>query len=186
VTRPAPGDPFRALGLAPDAGLTGDDVRAAWRRVAAATHPDRADGGDPAAFAAAAAAYTVLRTAAGRGEALADLLGVPAARAGTGRTLGRPTLDRRTLGRPRLGRPRLGRPRLGRPRLGRRAAAAAVLADRARRGRPLVLALRAVVATGVSAAAVLATGWQPASLAIVAGMLTWLICTGRADLAAPP
>jgi hypothetical protein len=181
VTRPAPGDPFRALGLAPDAGLTGDDVRAAWRRVAAATHPDRADGGDPAAFAAAAAAYTVLRTAAGRGEALADLLGVPAARAGTGRTLRRPTLDRRTLGRPRLGRPRLGRPRLG-----RRAAAAAVLADRARRGRPLVLALRAVVATGVSAAAVLATGWQPASLAIVAGMLTWLICTGRADLAAPP
>ena len=27
--------------------LTDDDVRAAWRRIAAATHPDRDDGGDP-------------------------------------------------------------------------------------------------------------------------------------------
>ena len=53
--------------------LSDDDVRAAWRRPAAATHPDRADGGDPAAFAAAAVAYTLLRTAAGRTEALADL-----------------------------------------------------------------------------------------------------------------
>ena len=65
-------DPFRALGLDADPGLTDDDVRAAWHRVAAATHPDRADGGDPAAFSAAAAAYSDLRTAFGRGEALAD------------------------------------------------------------------------------------------------------------------
>jgi curved DNA-binding protein CbpA len=53
--------------------LTDDDVRAAWRRIAAATHPDRDDGGDPARFAAAAAAYATLRTGYGRGEALADL-----------------------------------------------------------------------------------------------------------------
>jgi curved DNA-binding protein CbpA len=66
-------DPFRALRLPPRADLTDDDVRAAWRRIAAATHPDRDDGGDPAAFGAAAAAYSVLRTAFGRGEALADL-----------------------------------------------------------------------------------------------------------------
>src|SRR5690242_21667521 len=63
---------FGALGLAADAALTDDEVRMAWRRVAAATHPDRADGGDPAAFAAAAAAYSLLRTRAGRGEVLAD------------------------------------------------------------------------------------------------------------------
>ena len=50
-------------------------MRAAWRRIAAATHPDRADGGDPGRFAVAAAAYTVLRTRSGRGEALADLAG---------------------------------------------------------------------------------------------------------------
>lgn len=65
--------PFDVLGLPASGELTDDDVRAAWRRIAAATHPDRADGGDPVAFAAAAAAYTMLRTSSGRGEALADL-----------------------------------------------------------------------------------------------------------------
>ena len=49
-------DPFRELGLPPRADLSDDDVRAAWRRIAAATHPDRDDGGDPARFGAAAAA----------------------------------------------------------------------------------------------------------------------------------
>lgn len=66
-------DPFRILGLPLRPDLTDDDVRAAWRRIAAATHPDRADGGDPARFAGAAAAYTTLRTADGRREAYADL-----------------------------------------------------------------------------------------------------------------
>jgi curved DNA-binding protein CbpA len=66
-------DPFSALGLPAWAGLTDDDVRAAWRRIAAATHPDREDGGDPVRFGAAAAAYVVLRTSFERGEALADL-----------------------------------------------------------------------------------------------------------------
>ena len=66
-------DPFLALGLPPHAGLSDDDVRAAWRRIAAATHPDREDGGDPARFGAAAAAYAALRTTYDRREALADL-----------------------------------------------------------------------------------------------------------------
>lgn len=66
-------DPFQELGLRASMELTDDDVRAAWRRIAAATHPDRPDGGDPERFAAAAAAYTVLRTGYGRGEARADL-----------------------------------------------------------------------------------------------------------------
>ncbi len=66
-------DPFSVLGLPPRADLSDDDVRAAWRRVAAAAHPDRDDGGDPARFGAAAAAYAMLRTAYGRGEALAEL-----------------------------------------------------------------------------------------------------------------
>jgi len=69
---PAP-DPFAVLGVEPRPGLTDEEVHAAWRRVASATHPDRADGGDPPRFAEAAAAYTVLRTRFGRGEALADL-----------------------------------------------------------------------------------------------------------------
>jgi curved DNA-binding protein CbpA len=66
-------DPFAILGLAARPDLTDDDVRAAWRRIAAAVHPDRADGGDPARFSAAAAAYTTLRTLDGRREAFADL-----------------------------------------------------------------------------------------------------------------
>jgi hypothetical protein len=68
-------DPFAVLGLPAQPGVGYDEVRAAWRRIAAATHPDRADGGDPARFAAAAAAYTTLRTRFGRSEALADLAG---------------------------------------------------------------------------------------------------------------
>lgn len=65
-------DPFAVLGLPARPDLTDDEVRAAWRRAAAATHPDRDDGGDPGAFAAAAAAYTTLRTVTGRREAYAD------------------------------------------------------------------------------------------------------------------
>lgn len=72
-------DPFVALGLRADDDLTDDDVRIAWRRIAAATHPDRDDGGDPDRFALAAAAYTELRTGFGRNEARASLTsGVPA------------------------------------------------------------------------------------------------------------
>jgi len=70
-------DPFAILGLAARPDLTDDDVRAAWRRIAAAVHPDRGDGGDPARFSAAAAAYTTLRTLDGRREAYADLAAAP-------------------------------------------------------------------------------------------------------------
>jgi curved DNA-binding protein CbpA len=72
MTRQPAADPFRALGLEPRADLTDDEVHAAWRRAASATHPDREDGGDPQRFAEAAAAYTALRTRFGRGEVLAD------------------------------------------------------------------------------------------------------------------
>jgi hypothetical protein len=164
--RRADADPFRALGLERRRELADDDVRAAWRRVAVATHPDRADGGDPAAFAAAAAAYTVLRTRSGRGEALADLL------SDSGPARPRPA---------------------GRSRPGFRRRPGAILADvvllgiRIRRGRPLMLAARVLTATAVVAVAVAAVGWQPASIAIMAGALTWLIRTGPSDLGpAPP
>src|SRR5215467_3147296 len=91
-------DPFTVLGLPARAGLSDDEVRAAWRRIAAATHPDRADGGDAARFAAAAAAYTALRTNSGRAEALADLAppaGAGRRRAGPGRWPSAPGRARR-------------------------------------------------------------------------------------------
>src|SRR6202035_5136368 len=55
--------------------LNDEQVRAAWRSIAAATHPDRPDGGDLARYTAASAAYAELRTPWGRSEAYADLAG---------------------------------------------------------------------------------------------------------------
>jgi hypothetical protein len=153
---PGPG-PFAALGLPARADLTDDEVRAAWRRVAAATHPDRADGGDPARFAAAAAAYTALRTRSGRGEALADLAG-QAEQAGQGH---------RDRGAP-----------ASQP--GRR-----ILA-RIRRGRPVFLALRLAIAVALSATTIALVGLAPATPALITGAVTWLLLTARHDLAPPP
>jgi curved DNA-binding protein CbpA len=149
------GDPFAVLGLPARAGLSDDDVRAAWKRIAAATHPDREDGGDPARFGAAAAAYATLRTSFGRGEALADLgltgarpglWGGPGLRGGAGR-------ERRRL--------------------------------RERRGlsewRRWRFAARVAAATGVSVASVVAAGWTPATVGLLVGALTWAAITSRAD-----
>ena len=66
-------NPFTALGLPIRPDLTDEQVRAAWRSIAAATHPDRPDGGDVTRYTAAATAYAQLRTAWGRSEAYADL-----------------------------------------------------------------------------------------------------------------
>ena len=112
-------DPFAVLGLPARPDLTGEQVSAAWRAIATATHPDRPDGGDPARYAAASAARAALRTAWGRSEAYADLTAATPAR---------------SLSRPRPARWRAiilvpARVRHGRPgRLALRIAAAAVVA----------------------------------------------------------
>ncbi len=161
--RPLPGaDQFTALGLAPRPDLTDDEVRAAWRRVAAATHPDRDDGGDPERFAVAAAAYTALRTRFGRGEVIADL-------AAASPSAGRP--GPRFPVKPRFSWIRSGR-------TGR-------LRARVAGGRPWRLALRILAATAASVAAVAAAGLHPAAPALVTGAATWLACTARRDLAPP-
>ena len=154
-------DPFSLLGLNATPGLTDDEVRSAWRRIAAATHPDRADSGDPARFAAAAAAYTTLRTRFGRSEAFADL--------------------------PRAGVPGRPGPGAGRTEWGRARSAGAGRAEwsRVRAGRPVRLALRIAAAVMASVACVLAAGARPATLALIAGVLTWLVLTARRDLAPP-
>lgn len=155
-------DPFAVLGLAARHDLTDDEVRAAWRRVAAATHPDREDGGDPERFAVAAAAYTVLRTRFGRGEAIADLA---AARASAIRAGPRFSVPLRFSGS--------------------RSRRAARWAARIRGGRPRRLALRVLAAVAASAVAVAAAGFHPAAPALVTGAATWLACTARRDLAPP-
>jgi curved DNA-binding protein CbpA len=197
--------PFAALGLPPRADLTDDDVRAAWRRIATATHPDRADGGDPARFAVAAAAYTVLRTRSGRGEALADLAALSAAprpprrpasrsrppaasaqadtpsrpaalsEAGTPTRADTPSRPLDTPSRPYV-LPAAWRVRPG----------AARWLSRIRRGRPARLALRVLIAATLSAVAVAVAGSEPATPALITGALTWLLLTARHDLAPPP
>ena len=73
-------NPYQVLGLHPDEPVTDDDVRAAWRRIASATHPDREDGGDAGRFAQAAAAYNELRTEYRRNETSAVQAEAAAAR----------------------------------------------------------------------------------------------------------
>jgi curved DNA-binding protein CbpA len=162
---------FGALGLEAGPEVTDDDVRAAWRRIAAATHPDRADGGDPERFAAAAAAYTALRTRFGRGEALADLRAAPWP-PGTSAPAGRAARAAPAEASGRL----VFRVRHGRP--GR-------LAIRVRRGRPGRLAVRVLAALSASAAAAATAGAQPATPALITGAVTWLVLTARHDLAPP-
>lgn len=199
---PGPPDPFAVLGLPGEPELTDDDVRVAWRRIATATHPDRADGGDPARFAEAAAAYTVLRTRFGRGEALADLAAVRHSQAARFRHwLPRPSAPSQPSAQPRSSeRPPRSRPQArpgGHPSQSRRQAprlflpndrwlAARRLWSRARRGRPLRLALRICLAAGVGAASAVAVGTAPATPAVIVGVLTWLGLTARHDLAPPP
>jgi DnaJ domain len=146
-------DPFAVLGVQADADLTDDEVRVAWRRIAAATHPDRTDGGDPARFAAAASAYTDLRTSYGRGEARAAVapLEPPPLRSANAR--------------------------------GRRRLRIRGLLTKVRNGRPARLALRVCSAAAVAVIAVLAAGPGPAGPALAAGAATWLLLTVRNDLA---
>jgi hypothetical protein len=148
------GDPFAVLGLAAHADVSDDEVRARWRRIAAATHPDRADGGDPERFAAAAAAYTELRTSFGRGEARAAL-----GQAGTW-------------------------PGAVRMRRGGAAVpfAVPVPVPGWRTGwRPGWLALRVIAAAMAAAIAIVVSGHGPAGPALATGAGTWLLLTARRD-----
>jgi curved DNA-binding protein CbpA len=174
---PGGAGPFSALGLPARADLTDDDVRSAWRRIAAATHPDRPDGGDPGRFAVAAAAYTVLRTRSGRGEALADLASPS------------PSPGRARPGRPAAAAtgPMATAPWAAAPPTARRVPPGGLRwLPRIRRGRPARLALRVLIAAAVSAVAVAVAGFQPATPALITGALTWLLLTARHDLAPPP
>jgi hypothetical protein len=153
-------NPFAALHLPADPGLDDDQVRAAWRDIAARTHPDRADGGDPAAYAAAAAAYSQLRTGWGRSEAIADLA------AST------------HLPPPAEPSPRPPGTALW--------AVVSMLPARVWHGRPVRLAARALIAATVALTAQALIPGTASAPAIAAGAALWLVLTARGDLAPPP
>jgi hypothetical protein len=152
-------NPFTALGLPADAALTNEEVRAAWRAIATATHTDRPDGGDRARYTAALAAYEQLRTPWGRSEALADLAALPHVPPPV-TTDPLPWLALLTF--------------------------AALLPARVARGRPVRLTVRAVVAAAAGYAAVLLVPGTPSAPAAAFGCALWWLLTARADLAPPP
>ena len=153
-------NPFADLGLDARPDLTDTQVREAWRTIAAATHPDRHDGGNPDAYSAASAAYAILRTAWARSEAYADLTArvIPPAPPGTPATSPF-TRTRRAI---------------------------TLTCARIRHGRPAHLAAR-ILAAALLTAAALHSGTGPAHTApALTGIATWLALTIGADLAPPP
>src|SRR5215469_10091910 len=152
-------DPFTVLGLPAGPGLSDEQVRAAWRAIATATHPDRPDGGDLARYAAASAAYALLRTAWGRSEAYADLTAHAPPAAAAPRPAAREPAQRLAL---------------------------ALAPARIYHGRPWWLALRILAAALLAVVAVRAGAGGPAAAGVVAGVGVWLALTVRGDLAPPP
>jgi len=149
-------NPFADLGLHAAPDLTDQQVRDAWQATATATGPGRPDGGDPAAYAAASAAYATLRTSRGRAGAYAGLIArtVPAV--------------------PAVSRPRT---RIGR--------ALRLTAARIRHGRPAILGLR-LLAGFLLAEITGHAGAGPAPTAgVLTGLVIWLAITARGDLAPP-
>jgi hypothetical protein len=173
-----PDDPFALLSLPPRPGLTDEEVRSAWRRVAAATHPDRPDGGDPARFGAAAAAYVLLRTSYERGEALAELGASPVRpwiRRTGARGAHRVSAHRVSTSRVRAARDWLSRVRAAwpeRPRAVRPASLPPGPAGAAEFGLGRGLTLRVACAAVVATATVAAVGLTPATIGLLAGALT--------------
>jgi len=166
-------NPFDALGLPARPDLSDEQVRAAWRKIAAATHPDRRDGGDVARYTAATAAYAVLRTPWGRSEAFADL------RATFDDTAPLPTVPLSALdGDAPVASTDAARP-------ADLLAAVVQLPARIRHGRPLRLVIRALAAALLSLAVLALIPGQPAAPALVTGLITWFLLTGRSDLAPP-
>jgi hypothetical protein len=152
-------NPFTALGLPVRADLSDAQVRTAWRDVAAATHPDRPDGGDITAYTAAATAYAQLRTGWGRSEAYADL-------AVTEPYVPTPEPPARWPG-------------------GNLGPEFLLVPARIRHGRPIRLVLRALAAAGLSLLVLALIPGQAAGPAIVTGLIVWFLLTARADLAPP-
>lgn len=186
-----PVNPFAALGLPERPDLDDETVRAAWRQIAADTHPDRPDGGDLARYTQASAAYAELRTPWGRSEAYADLVdqarrrghpgAYPERRSGTdlGGARGKdpdteplPAVLSETPPPPVPPWP----PLLN----------LAWLPSRIARGRPGRLLVRAAIASGLALAVLALIPGQPAAPADIAGIIVWFVLTGRKDLAPRP
>ena len=157
-------NPFEILGLPVRRDLTDEQVDAAWRKIAVATHPDRPDGGDLARYTQASAAYAQLRDPWARSEAYADVMeGQPDT------TPLPPVAPGFETDQPPPG----YRPLL-------------LLPERIWHGHPLRLALRAITATLLSLVVLSLIPGSAAAPADVFGLGLWFVLTARSDLAPPP
>jgi hypothetical protein len=175
-------NPFVILGLPERPDLDDQTVHAAWRAIAAATHPDRPDGGDLARYTQASAAYHELQTAWGRSEAYADLAdqawvnglrdAYPDYFPGPGAN---PDDAPEIVIIPPLpfwfAHPLV---------------ALAQIPSRIIHGRPLRMLLRAFVAAGLSLGVLALIPGTPSAAADVALLIAAFAVTARSDLAPPP
>jgi hypothetical protein len=170
-------NPFDALGLPVRRDLTDAQVREAWRAIAAATHPDRPDGGDLARYTQASAAYAELRTPWSRSEAHADLVEQAWAHGHDGLDDdGEPYTEPLPPVPPGL--------ETDRPPPSFRALL--LLPERIWHGHPLRLALRALAATALALVVLALIPGNAAAPADVLGLGLWFVLAARSDLAPPP
>jgi len=163
-------NPFEALGLPERPDLSDEQVRAAWRTIAAATHPDRPDGGDMARYTAASAAYAELRTPWGRSEAYADLADLADQASDGPATAPIPVISGEEPPPVLPWQPLL---------------ALTQAPARIRSGRPLRLAIRGLIGTGLALIVLQLIPGTPAAPADILGLILWFALTGRKDLAPP-
>jgi DnaJ domain len=177
-------NPFAVLGLPERPDLSDEQVRAAWRAIAAQTHPDREDGGDLARYTQASAAYAELRDPWGRSEAYADLV-EQAHRDGRwdaypdrfpGFEVGHPVTDL-----PQI--VVIPAPPFW---FAHPLAALAQIPSRIVHGRPLRMLLRAAVAAGLCLGVLALIPGMPAEPAVMAMLIGWFVVTARSDMAPPP
>jgi hypothetical protein len=158
-------NPFEVLGLPTAPDLDDEQVRAAWRAIAKATHPDREDGGDPAWYAQASAAYAQLNSPWGRSEAYADQI-----EAANGGTIPLPVY---VPGPDPASVPATYRP-------------LRLLPARIIYGRPLRLLIRAAACAGLSVLVLWLIPGTPSAPADITGLIGFFALTARSDLAPPP
>jgi hypothetical protein len=176
-------NPFAVLGLPERPDLDDETVRAAWRQIAAATHPDREDGGDLARYTQASAAYEELRDAWGRSEAYADLVERAHAEGRWDAYPGRfPGFE---VGHPKADLPEIWVATVP-PFWFGPLVTLLQLPGRILHGRPLRMVLRAALAAGLSVAALALIPGQPGEPVAVTLMTLWFVLTARSDLAPPP
>ena len=156
-------NPFETLGLPTRPDLDDEQVHTAWRAIATATHPDRPDGGDPAWYAQASAAYAQLNSGWGRSEAYADQL-----EAQNGGTIPLPFFIHDPAPARRTYRP------------------LRLLPSRIVHGRPLRLVIRAAATALLSLFVLWLIPGTAAAPADVFGLIWFFALTARSDLAPPP